>query len=325
MKQKKKNEVVIFQAKNGAIELSVDAKKETILANINQIAELFGVQKAAISKHFKNIFESGELTEEATVSKMETVQIEGKREVQRFIEMYNLDAIIAVGYRVNSKQATQFRIWATRVIKEYVSFGYAINPSRIAQNYEKFLLAVEETKKLLPDDNRVSAQDAMELVKMFAGTWFSLDAYDKEALPLKGVTKRKVTFAGNELEDSIGQLKKELIRKGETTDIFAIERKGSSLVGIFGNVLQSFGGNDLYPTIEEKAVHLLYFIVKNHPFIDGNKRSGAFAFIWFMQRTNFNFRDKITPEALTALTLLIAESNPEDKDRVIGLVLLLLK
>ncbi|EKE18482.1 MAG: death-on-curing family protein, partial [uncultured bacterium] len=255
----------------------------------------------------------------------ETVGIEGKRQIKRSIEIYNLDAIIAVGYRVNSKQATQFRIWATRILKDYISQGYIINPSRIEQNYEKFLVAVEETKKLLPASDRITAQDAMELVKMFAGTWFSLDAYDKEALPIKGATKKKVVLAGKELEDSIGQLKKELIRKSEATEIFAVERKGSSLTGIVGNVLQAFGGKDLYPTIEEKAVHLLYFIVKNHPFIDGNKRSGAFAFVWFLQKANFDFRKKITPEALTALTLLIAESNPKDRERVIGLVLLLLK
>lgn len=211
MKQKKKNEVVIFQAKNGAIELALDVKKETFWANLNQVAQLFGVQKAAISKHFKNIFESGELAEKATVSKMETVGIEGKRKVQRAIEMYNLDGIIAVGYRVNSRQATQFRIWATKTLKQYISEGYVINPSRIAQNYEKFLLAVEETKKLLPADNQISAQDAMELIKLFAGTWFSLDAYDKESLPAKGITKRRVVLAGAELSSAILQLKKELI------------------------------------------------------------------------------------------------------------------
>ncbi len=322
MKQKN---VEIYQAKNGAIELSVDAKKETIWASLNQIASLFGVQKAAISKHFKNIFESGELNEKATVSKMETVGIEGKRQIKRSIEIYNLDAIIAVGYRVNSKQATQFRIWATKTLKDYISQGYIINPSRIEQNYEKFLVAVEETKKLLPADDRITAQDAMELVKMFAGTWFSLDAYDKENLPIKGVTKRKIALTGKELEDSIGELKKELIRKKQATEIFSMERKGSSLTGIVGNIFQTFGGKDLYPTIEEKAVHLLYFIVKNHPFVDGNKRSGAFAFVWFLQRANFDFQKKITPEALTALTLLIAESNPKYKDRVMGLVLLLLK
>jgi len=325
MKQKKKNEVVIFQAKNGAIELALDVKKETFWANLNQVAQLFGVQKAAISKHFKNIFESGELAEKATVSKMETVGIEGKRKVQRAIEMYNLDGIIAVGYRVNSRQATQFRIWATKTLKQYISEGYVINPSRIAQNYEKFLLAVEETKKLLPADNQISAQDAMELIKLFAGTWFSLDAYDKESLPAKGITKRRVVLAGAELSSAILQLKKELITQKQATEIFSVERQGGSLAGILGNVLQSFGGKDLYPTIEEKAVHLLYFVVKNHPFVDGNKRSGAFSFVWFLQKTGFDFRKKITPEALTALTLLVAESNPEEKSRIIGLLLLLLK
>jgi len=316
---------IIYQAKSGAIELSVDAKKETIWANLNQIAGLFGVQKSAISKHFKNIFESGELLQKATVSKMETVGIEGKRQIRRSIEIYNLDAIIAVGYRVNSKKATQFRIWATKIIKEYVSQGYVINPMRIAQNYQKFLSAVEETKKLLPIDNQVTTQDALELIRLFARTWFSLDAYDRQYFPNKNTTKKKIAIASDELAESISKLKKELIQKREATEIFSVERNIGSLAGIIGNVFQTFGGKDLYPTIEEKAVHLLYFIVKNHPFIDGNKRSGAFAFIWFMQKANLNFKEKITPEALTALTLLVAESNPKDKDRLIGLVLLLLK
>jgi hypothetical protein len=152
MKQKKKNEVVIFQAKNGAIELAVDIKKETIWANLNQIASLFGVQKAAISKHFKNIFQSGELIEKATVSKMETVGIEGKRQVKRSIEIYNLDAIIAVGYRVNSKQATQFRIWSTKILREHITKGFTINPKVVKNNYDEFqgvLLGFTIQSKLL--------------------------------------------------------------------------------------------------------------------------------------------------------------------------------
>ena len=326
MVNKKINEKpIIYQAKSGAIELSVDVKKETIWANLQQIADVFGVDKSGVSRHIRNVFQSGELKEKATVAKIATVKKEGKREVIRDIEYFNLDVILSVGYRVNSKKATNFRIWATKTLKDYITQGYAINPSRIAQNYQKFIAAVEETKKLLPTDNRITAQDAMELIKMFAGTWFSLDAYDKESLPSKGITKKKVAFAGQELSESIEKLRQELIRKREATEIFSVEREKNSLAGIVGNVFQAFGGNDLYPTIEEKAVHLFYFIVKNHPFIDGNKRCGAFAFIWFLQKANFDFREKITPEALTALTLLMAESNPKDKDRVIGLILLLLK
>lgn len=322
MKQKKKNEVVVFQARNGAIELRGDVKKETIWASLDQISGIFGRDKSVISRHIKNIFKDEELKKNSVVAFFATTASDGKTYE---IEYFNLDMILSVGYRVNSKQATQFRIWATKTLKQYISEGYVINPSRIAQNYEKFLLAVEETKKLLPANNQISAQDAMELIKLFAGTWFSLDAYDKQALPIKGMTKKKVVLAGAELSDAILQLKKELIVKKQAKEIFSVERQGGSLAGILGNVLQSFGGKDLYPTIEEKAVHLLYFVVKNHPFIDGNKRSGAFSFVWFLQKTGFNFREKITPEALTALTLLVAESDPKEKDRIIGLLLLLLQ
>ena len=316
MKQKN---IEIYQAKNGAIELSVDAKKETIWASQQQIADVFNLERSVVTKHIGNILKNKEVDEKSNVQKMHIANSD------KPVSFYSLDMILAVGYRANSSNAIIFRKWASKILRNYITNGFVINPSRIEQNYEKFLIAVEETKKLLPSDDRITARDAMELVKMFAGTWLSLDAYDKEALPVKGATKKKVALTGEELEDSIGQLKKELIRKGQATEIFAIERKGSSLAGIVGNVFQAFGGKDLYPTIEEKAVHLLYFVVKNHPFVDGNKRSGAFSFIWFLQKAGFDFRKKITPEALTALTLLIAESNPKDKDRVIGLVLLLLK
>lgn len=322
MKQKKKNEVLVFQAKDGAIELRGDVKKETIWASLDQISGIFGRDKSVISRHIKNIFKDEELKRNSVVAFFATTASDGKT---YNVEYFDLDMILSVGYRVNSKQATQFRIWATKTLKQYISEGYVINQKRISRNYEKFLMAVEETKRLLPDDNQISAQDAMELIKLFADTWFSLDAYDKKFLPNKGSTKKKVLLTGQELTESIGKLKQELVRKGQATEFFSSEREKNSLAGIIGNVLQAFGGKDLYPTVEEKAIHLLYFVVKNHPFVDGNKRSGAFAFIWFLQKAGFDFRKKITPEALTALTLLVAESDPKDRSRIVGLVLLLLK
>src|SRR3989344_1292340 len=326
MKNKKvKNTVVIYQAKNGAIELRGDWEKETIWANLNQIADLFDVQKSAISKHLKNIFDSEELPKITTVSKMETVQAEGKRTIKRSIEIYNLDAIIAVGYRVNSKRATQFRVWATKTLKEHLLKGYTINRRQIAKNYEAFMKSVGDIQALLPEHVALDPKTLLELIKEFAGTWMSLDAYDKETLTPIGTTKKEIMFSGMELSAAIGNLKVELSKKGEATEIFAQEREKGNVEGIVGNVMQSFAGKFLYPSIEEKAAHLLYFMVKNHPFVDGNKRSGAFAFVWFLRKTRAKNMRNINPGALTALTLLIAESDRKKKDQMVALVTQMLK
>ncbi len=323
MKKETQEKLVLYQAKNGAIEFRGDFERDTIWGNINQIAEVFGVQKPAISKHLKNIYKEGELDKKGTVSILETVQIEGKRKVTRKIEYYNLDAIISVGYRVNSKHATQFRIWATKTLKRHLLDGYTVNKKRVGQNYEKFMQAVANVKALLPANNQVKTEDILDLINAFAGTWFSLEAYDKEAFPKSGISKKKAVFTAEELSLALFDFKKELIAKKQTTEIFGQERNKKAVEGIVGNVFQTIFHKDAYPSAEEKATNLLYFMVKNHPFVDGNKRSGAFAFIWFLRKANI-LRASLTPEALTALTLLVAESESKEKDKTIGLVLLLL-
>lgn len=315
---------LIYQAKDGAIELKLDKKNETIIANLNQIADLFGVGKAAISKHLKNIFAEGELENDSTVSILETVQIEGDREIVRKIEFYNLDAIISVGYRVNSKQATNFRIWATKTLKKYLTEGFVINKKTIKQNHQKFLKAIEDIKILASDSKNLKSADILELIKSFSYTWFSLDNFDKSNFPTKG-TKKSISLNAQDLWQDLEKLKKELIAKKEATTIFATEKNQGSLEGILGNVFQSVFGKDAYQTLEEKAANLLYFIVKNHPFNDGNKRSGAFAFIWFLQKAKIEFQSKISPQTLASLTILIAESNPKEKEKMIGLVLMMLE
>jgi prophage maintenance system killer protein len=325
MKKLTTNKTVIYQAKDGSIELNLDLKKEKLSANINQIAELFDRDKSVISRHIKNIYKTGELDEISTVAKIATVQKEGHREIIRNIEYYNLDMILSIGYRVDSKRATQFRIWATKVLKEYIVDGFAINKKHIAKNYQKFTQAINDIKILLPKNNEIDSANILDLVNNFAQTWLSLDAYDKDQLSAKGTTKRQISLDAKELEQGIATLKTDLIKKGETTEIFARERSKNSLEGIIGNVMQSFGGADLYATLEEKAAHLFYFIIKNHPFIDGNKRSGAFSFVWFLQKYNLLDISKISPQALTAITLLVAESNPKDKEKMTGLILLLLR
>ncbi len=325
MKEKQKNTIVVYQAKSGALELRADTRKDTFWLTQQQIAELFDVQKAAISKHIKNIFDSGELEQKSTVSILETVQIEGSRRIKRNIEYYNLDLVLSIGYRVNSKQATHFRQWATKVLKEHITKGFTINKSVVKRNYAEFQKAIEDIKALLPPGASVDHASVLELVSTFADTWLSLQAYDKDKLVTRGVTKRSVALTGKQIEVALADLKKSLLTKGQATELFGTENRSGAIAGIVGNVMQSFGGKAVYPTVEEKAAHLLYFIVKNHPFVDGNKRCGAFAFVWFLQKARILDRTKITPATLTAITLFIAESDPKNKDRMVRLVLQLLK
>ena len=201
-------QVVIYQAKSGALELRADTRRDTFWLTQDQIAGVFNVQKAAISKHVKNIFDSGELVQKATVSKMETVQIEGRRSVKRTIEYYNLDLVLSIGYRVNSKQATHFRQWATKTLRKYVVDGYAINRTHIAKNYAQFMKAVDEVKCLLPPGTPIDTDSVLELIRMFADTWVSLDAYDKDALETKGATNVRMfsTNARQQFNHSFTQL-----------------------------------------------------------------------------------------------------------------------
>jgi len=324
MTKKTQKQLVIYQGKSGAIEFRGDFDRETIWGTQKQIAELFNVDVRTVNEHIKNIFKTVELEEASTIRKFRIVQKEGKRSVEREVNLYNLDAIISVGYRVNSKNATQFRIWATKVLKQHVLEGYTINKKRIGQNYEKFMQAVADVKALLPSGNKVTAEDILELINAFADTWFSLGAYDTDTFPKKGTTKKQVAITADELSEALQELKQELVNKKQATDIFGQVKSKDSVEGIVGNILQKAYGQDVYPSTEKKAAHLLYFMVKNHPFVDGNKRSGAFSFVWFWRKTGL-LRASLTPEALTALTLLIAESSPKDKNKMIGLVLLLLK
>ncbi len=316
-------QLVIYQAKSGAIELQGDFAKETIWATQAQIASAFEVDVRTVNEHITNIYKSNELELKPTIRKFRIVQKEGKREVEREVQHYNLDLILSVGYRVNSVNATKFRQWATQTLHSHIVEGYTINRKRVTQNYDSFMRAVENVRAMLPAGSRVDTASVLELIKLFAGTWFSLHAYDTGRLAASKQTKKKVTITARELGGAIAELKAVLQKKGEASTLFAAERSSGALEGIIGNVLQSFGGREVYPSVQAKASHLLYFMVKNHPFTDGNKRSGAFAFVWFLRRAGA-LSARLTPEALTALTLLIAESNPKDKDKMTGLVAMLL-
>lgn len=319
---KKDKRIIIYQAKTGAIEFKEDVSAETIWATQTEIADLFDIERSVVTKHINNILKDEELNENSVCANFAHTAKDGKTYQ---VQYYNLDIILAVGYRTNSARAIQFRKWATKVLRQHIVNGYTINKKRLTKNYNLFMKAIEQVRTLLPSGGTVGATDALELIKMFANTWFSLDAYDKENLPKTGITKKEFQLTAKELAEALLDLKGGLTKNGQASDLFSIARKEQSIEGILGNVLQSFGGKDLYQTIEEKAAHLLYFTVKNHPFIDGNKRSGAFAFIWFLKKTGLLNPLRMTPEALTSLTLLVAESNPKEKDRMIGLILLILK
>lgn len=322
----KKGEILIYQTKDGP-NLEVRLENETVWLTLNQIASLFDVQKAAVSKHIKNIFNSNELKPSSTVSKMETVQLEGNRWIKRTLTYYNLDMIISVGYRVNSQRATQFRIWATKVLREHILKGYTINENRLlqAQNHLKEL---QETISFFQEKvkNEILAgqeQEILNLLSHYSKTLELLERYDKAKIPLIQKTKSIYILTYEDANEVINQIKKELISKNEASELFGKE-VGDKFKGILGNIYQTFSGNELYPSLEEKAAHLLYFIIKDHPFVDGNKRIASFLFIYFLDKNNFLYRAsgerKINDNALTTLALLIAISDPKDKDRIIRII-----
>ena len=316
--EEKINNLIMYQGKDGAIEFSSDAKNETIWASQADIARVFGIERSVITKHINNLFKNNEIEEKSNVQKMHIANSD------KPVSFYSLDIILAVGYRTNSKVAIDFRKWATKTLKGYIADGYAVNRNKIGENYEKFMTAVEDIKLLLPTEKFADTQSIIELVKDFASTWLSLDSYDKEELEIKKPTKKFVKLTTEDLYAGLIELKNNLIKKGEASDLFAIDRNKESLSGIVGNVMQSFGGEHVYKSVEEKAAHLLYFIIKNHPFIDGNKRSAAFAFIWYLNKNKRLDKSKINPVALTAITLLIAESDPKQKDKMVKLVQVLI-
>lgn len=316
------SELLVYQTKQGKLEFTGDLHKETLWANLQQISSLFERDKSVVSRHIKNIFKEKELDRKSVVALFATTAADGKTYQ---VEYFNLDLILSVGYRVNSKTATKFRQWATKTLRQHIIKGYTINTKQLKKNYDEFLQAVDSVKTLLPNGEKLTAENALELIKLFADTWLSLNAFDSSTLPTEGLNKAQVRVRSEELLKAIAELKTELLNNQATTQLFAQEKQDGSVDGIMGNIFQSVFDKDVYQTVEEKAAHLLYFFVKNHPFTDGNKRSGAFAFIWFLNKAKLLRKDKISPQALTALTLLVAESDPKDKDRVIGLILLLLR
>ncbi|PCH62806.1 MAG: hypothetical protein COC09_07100 [Gammaproteobacteria bacterium] len=319
----KQNSIEIYQTADGETRIEVRLAQDTLWLSLQQIADLFGRDKSVISRHFKNIFETKELPRKSVVAKNATTATDGKTYQ---VEYFNLDAIISVGYRVNSKKGTQFRIWATQRLKELLIQGYSLNQQRFEQNaqaLQQALKLIEKTAKS-PDLTLEAGRGLTEIVSRYTQTFLWLQRYDE------GLLEEPTGQAGGELLSAelammaLGELKHSLMARGEATELFAKPR-AEGLVGIFGNLQQSVFGESAYPSVESKAAHLLYFVVKNHPFCDGNKRSGAFLFVDFLHRNGALFRADgepvINDTGLAALTLLVAESDPKQKETLIRLIM----
>ena len=303
--------IVIYETPDG-VRVDIKLEKETVWLNLNQMAILFDRDKSVISRHLQNVFQENELDRSSTVAFFATVQNEGGRTVERRVEYYNLDAVISVGYRVNSKRGSQFRIWATSVLRDHLLKGYSINERRLRE--------LNQTIRLIADvagRRELSGDEARALLSVVADYSFALDLlddYDHQRVAVSGTTPGAVKPLDYE---EARRMVNRLAEKFGSSNLFGRE-KDNSLKGALGAVMQTFGGRDVYPSVEEKAANLLYFLIKDHPFVDGNKRIGAALFLWFLEKNDALYltdgAKRIADTALVAMTLLIAESKPAEKE-----------
>jgi len=321
-------EIIIYKAPHGP-EIQVILKKDTVWLDAHLIAKVFNVKRPAIVKHVNNIYKSGELGKKSTCSILEQVAADGKI---RKMNLYNLDMIISVGYRVNSARATQFRIWATTTLKQYLVKGYTINEKRLHQSQNQMrelqsaieLLRVKSAHELMAGQQ----EEILNLIADYSKTFTLLEEYDKEKLALIKETKAKFVLEYEQVKVVICEIKRMLTGKRQAGDLFGQE-SGGRLKAIVGNIYQTFEKKELYPSLEEKAAHLFYFVIKDHPLVDGNKRIASFLFIYFLDKNGYfykkNGEKKINDNALTVLALLIAISEPREKDKLVKIITNLLK
>ena len=307
----KNNELVIFETEDNQVKLSVTVEDETVWLNRNQMAELFDRDVKTIGKHINNAFKEELSIDNSTVAKFATVQIEGEREVERNIEYYSLDVIISVGYRVKSKRGVEFRRWANSVLKQYILKGYAVNDNRIKQLGEVIRI-------MKRTENELDSKQMLSVIEKYSNALDLLDSYDHQNMTRPKGNEATYVLQYEECMDVIQSM-----RFGDESDLFGKE-KDDSFKGSIGNIYQSFGGMDIYESLEEKAANLLYFVTKNHSFFDGNKRIAATMFLYFLDKNNALFVDekkKIEDSTLVALTIMIAESRPEEKEMMISVIM----
>lgn len=314
------NDIEIYKSADKKVELRVNLENDTVWLNQKQMAELFGRDRVAITQHIGNMFKEKELAKKSVCKDFLHTAKDGKNYKTTF---YNLDVIISVGYRVKSKRGTQFRQWATQRLKDHLVKGYSLNQKRLQQLQQTIQLIEKgsHTESLsLPE-----AKGLLEIISNYTQSFALLSKFDSNSLSSDKLDEN-ITYEikYTEAVAAITELKKQLLLKKEAGNLFG-NQKDDSFAGILGNVVQSFGGEYLYKSIEEQAAHLLYFVIKNHPFNDGNKRIGAFLFIWFLEKNRHRFKKsgelKINDNGLVALALLVAQSNPADKELMISLII----
>ena len=311
-----KNEIVLFESRDGAVTLPVPVRDESVWLTRMQMADLFDVTPQNITIHLKKVYAAGELEREATSKDFLLVQTEGGRQITRSVNCYSLDAIISVGYRVNSARATQFRIWATRILKDYIVRGYAINRERMRQLGQ----TVEVMKRVA---NSLDVEQVLDVVKAYSTALDLLDGYDHQTIEKPKARGHSVALTYEECRRFIDSMK-----FAADSPLFGNEKDGS-FKSALGAVYQSFGGKDLYPSSQEKAANLLYLVTKNHGFSDGNKRIAAGLFLYFLKRNKLLLRKdgtkRIADHTLVALTVMIAESKPQEKELMVNIVMTFLK
>lgn len=317
------NSIEIYRSQDGSIQLKVKLENDTVWLTQSQMAELFGVDRTSIVRHIRNIYKSEELDQNSTCAKNAQVRTEGHRSILREIPYYNLDMIISVGYRVNSKNATSFRRWATSVLKQYLIKGYAINQQIKLDRYNELKDVVRLMSRTVGLQDRVTSEEYGGLFNVISDYVYALDTldhYDYQSLSIQKTTKEEPFRATYEnAMEAINVLKD----KFGGSQWFANE-KDDSFKSSIGQIYQTFGGEDLYPSVEEKAAMLLYLVVKNHSFSDGNKRIAAMLFLWFLNNNHVLYAEdghkRIADNTLVALTLMIAESRTEEKDVMVKVV-----
>jgi prophage maintenance system killer protein len=314
------NPIAIYQSPTGTVDVHLDG--DTVWLSLQQMADLFGRDKSVISRHLRNVFNEGELERPSVVAKNATTAADGKTYQ---VEFFNLDAILSVGYRVNSGEGTRFRQWATRPLREHLTLGYTVNRQRFEDNAAELEAALTLIRKAAqtPELSADTGRGLVDIVTRYAHTFLWLQRYDEGLLTDPATQPGGTLPTLAQARQALVQLKADLVQRGEATDLFARDR-GDGLAALLGNPDQSVFGEPAYPSVEAKAAHLLYFVIKNHPFSDGNKRSGAFLFVDFLHRNgrllNAEGQPVINDMGLAALALLVAESAPAQKEVLIRLI-----
>jgi death-on-curing family protein len=322
-----KSQIVIYKDQKGNVKIDVRFDDNTVWLTQNALADLLQTTKQNIGQHIKNVIAEGELSADSTVKKFFTVQKEGGRIIKRNVDLYNLDVIISVGYRVKSLQGTKFRIWATKTLKDYLVKGYAINEKRLLEAQNKFKelqSAIDFLQKKSGHELMAGQeQEILSLLGDYSKTLSLLEQYDTEKLSLSKKGRGSFVMTYDLAKSIISSIGKELKNKKEASEFFGKEN-GDKLNGIMGALYQTFDKKELYPSLEEKAAHLLYFIIKDHPFVDGNKRTASFLFAYFLDKNNYLYKEtgekKINDNGLAALALLIAVSDRSEKEKLIKII-----